>query len=77
MLVAMGRGCAYLPERLALYARRNCKMLKIADSNDHFNLSVTWKVDEANHPLNLFVRLLTKFFEERFEQWVAENLTEV
>jgi hypothetical protein len=24
------------------------------------------KVDEANHPLNLFVRLPTKFFEDAF-----------
>lgn len=73
-LVAFGRGCAFLPERMAIYDTRKCKMLHIIDGDDTHAVNLAWKVTSINRPLEYLVSLITDFFKYEFEDWVEDYL---
>lgn len=76
-LVALGRGCAFLPERTGLYDPRKCKMLHIIDGNDTNNVSLAWKKTADNYPLNYLASLICDFFKNEFEDWISDYVNAI
>lgn len=74
MMVAFGRGCAFLPERMAVYDAQKCKMLHIADGDDISRVGLAWKTTSINQPLEYLIALITDFFKYEFEDWIEDYL---
>jgi DNA-binding transcriptional LysR family regulator len=71
MMVAIGRGCAFLPERIGIYDHSKCRMLHINDSVDSNDYAVAWR-KQPDKILSCFYKMLVSFFSEEFDDW-ADN----
>ncbi|MCU6761581.1 HTH-type transcriptional regulator gltC [uncultured Roseburia sp.] len=74
MLVSMDRGCAFLPERIAVYDHRKCVMLHLTDSKQISHVSIGWKKKKEHTPLYYFIQLVCSFYENDYEKWVRQYM---
>lgn len=73
MLVEMNRGVAYLPETLTKYNNKLCKMLHISDNEDYMDMSLFWRKQNDNQPIQAFIQCVREFFHTEFDDWLKEN----
>lgn len=73
MLVELGRGSAFLPEKTSIYNKSLCKMLHIKNNEDFLDLSLAWRNDESSKALAHFVHCLREFFRTDYPQWMEDN----